>query len=269
MRDGKLGALIPIRLSSERLPNKALREICGRPVVWHLLDRVCDSRHIKDKKDVVVCTTQDDADTRLAESVELYGCSVFRGERDDIIKRFADAMEHFNFDYVMQVDGDDPLTDTEYMDRTLDELLAEPSHGIVVSEGLPLGINSKSFSRAAMRVVLSRYRTVKNDTGFIYFFTKSGLFKKGIVRPARPEHVLDNARLTLDYAEDFMVFERIFEALYRPGKVFGLDEFIPFLKANPEVMDINSQLDEEYWTRTNDQAKLEFEKEDGTREWIA
>ncbi len=119
-----------------------------------------------------------------------------------------------------------------------------------------------------MRTVLAHYRTEKIDTGFIYFFTKTGLFKKGIVRPASPGHVLDNARLTLDYAEDLEVFTRIFEALYRPGEVFGLDEFIPYLKANPDVLDINAQLDEEYWRRTRRQAQLEFETSDGTLESI-
>lgn len=268
MVNPRLGALIPIRLASERLPGKALMRICGRPVVWHLLDRVCASRHISTKEDVVVCTTGEPSDLPLVESVEQYGCSVFRGATDDIIKRFADALDHFGFDAVMQIDGDDPLTDTEYMDRTMDSLLADPSRGIVVSQGLPLGINSKSFTRAAMATVLSRYRSDKNDTGFIYYFTKTGLFKTGVVHPEAPDHILDTARLTLDYPEDFEVFSRIFEALYRPGEVFGVDEFIPFLKAHPDVLEINSQLEEEYWQRTREQSTLKFETTTGTLETI-
>jgi spore coat polysaccharide biosynthesis protein SpsF len=260
--------LIPIRLGSERLPNKALKEICGRPVVWHLLDRVCASRRIRDKKDVVVCTTRDPSDQPLVDSVERYGCSVFRGERDDIIKRFGDAIAHYGFDAVIQVDGDDPLTDTAYMDRTMDALLEDPAKGIVVSEGLPLGVNSKSFTRAAMQRVISHYRTEKNDTGFIYFFTRTGLFNAGTVGPMNPDHVLDAARLTLDYDEDLEVFTRIFEALYEPGKVFGVGDFVAYLKTNPDVMEINSQLDEEYWRRTQEQAQLEFEASDGTLEKI-
>lgn len=268
MENPRLGALIPIRLASERLPGKALMPICGRPVVWHLLDRVCASRHICQKKDVVVCTTKEPSDVPLVESVEQYGCSVFRGATDDIIRRFADAIEHFGFEAVIQVDGDDPLTDTEYMDRTMDHLLSEPSRGIVVSEGLPLGVNSKSFTRAAMEKVVSCYRTERNDTGFIYYFTKTGLFEKGVVRAEGPHHVLDEARLTLDYPQDFEVFRSIFEVLYRPGEVFGLDEFIPFLRSNPTVLTLNAQLEEEYWRRTRDKAQLEFETSGGTLETI-
>ncbi len=121
-----IGALIPIRLDSKRLPNKAIREICGRPIVCHLLDRVCASRYLTSKAQAVVCTTQEPSDDRLAEAVRAYGVSVFRGSTNDIIQRFHDAMEAFDFDAVIQVDGDDPLSDNLYMDLTMDKLLGDP-----------------------------------------------------------------------------------------------------------------------------------------------
>jgi len=218
----KIGAIIPIRLASERLPGKALIEICGRPVVWHLLDRICASRFVK-KKDVVVCTTEDESDGPLVDAVQTYGCSVFRGSRDDLIQRFYDAIAKHGFEAVVQIDGDDPLSDPEYMDRTMETLLADSTLDIVTCEGLPLGIATKSFTRTAMEKVYRHYQTQKNDTGFIYFFTRTGLCRQATVRPRGPEHVLDEARLTLDYQEDLDVFTRIFEALYVPGQVFRLE----------------------------------------------
>lgn len=252
------GALIPVRLASERLPSKVLLEICGRPVLWHLLDRVCASRHLA-KCDVVVCTTQEPSDDRLVPAVEEYGCSVFRGSSDDIILRFREAMTTHGFDAVIQVDGDDPLSATEYMDLTMDTLLADPSLDIVTCEGLPLGVATKSFTRAAMEKVFQHYKTERNDTGFIYFFTKTGLCKQAVVRPLSPDHVLDEARLTLDYERDLEVFRRIFEALYRPGEPpFDLTAVVRFLRGDPEIMAINRVLDEGYWQRTREKAQLEY-----------
>ena len=49
----KIGALIPIRLSSERLPGKALKLIQGRPAVKHLLDRAFESKYLDKKRGVV------------------------------------------------------------------------------------------------------------------------------------------------------------------------------------------------------------------------
>lgn len=255
----KVGALIPIRLASERLPNKALLNICGRPVVWHLLDRVCSARRIVNKSDVVVCTTEDARDDPLAQAVEEYGCSVFRGSADDIIRRFFDAMTAHGFDAVIQVDGDDPVSDAVYMNLTMETLLNDPSLDIVTCEGLPLGVASKSFTRKALGRVFRHYKTEQNDTGFIYFFTKTGLCNQAVVGPVSKGHILDEARLTMDYQEDLEVFSVIFSALYRPGAPpFPLDSLLKFLRANPKVMRINNVLSKRYWQRTREKGQLAY-----------
>lgn len=258
----KYGALIPIRLASERLPAKAIKKICGKPIVCHLLDRVFTSKYIE-KSNAVVCTTREESDDPLVEIVRSYGAGIFRGSTNDIIRRFYDAMNEYGFDAVIQVDGDDILCDTMYMDLTMERLLSDSSLGIVTCEKLPLGIASKSFTRLAMEKVYQHYQSENNDTGFIYFFTKAGLCKKDVVYPIKPEHILDEARLTLDYPEDLELLTRIFETLYQEGELFSLDDVVGFLRKNPELMEINSNLNEEYWQRTKDKAKLEYKDAEG------
>ena len=260
----RIGALIPIRLASERLPGKALKKICGRPVVHHLLDRVCASRHIVNPRDVVVCTTTESTDDALVPVVEDYGCSIFRGSVDDIIRRFSEAMAHHDFEAVIQADGDDPLSATEYMDLTMDRLLADSELDIVTVRGLPLGTASKSFTRRAMDKVLAAYRTERNDTGFIYYFTRTGLCNHAEIAPLSPDHVHQTARLTLDYPEDIELFRRIFAALYRPGEVFGLTETVAFLRDDPELVEINRKVEQAYWSRMAEKAALYFEDDTGT-----
>lgn len=254
----KVGALIPIRLASERLPGKALKEICGRPVVHHLLDRIVACRHISNPRDVVVCTTNETADDPLVGVVEDFGCSVFRGSADDIIKRFSDAMVEHSFDAVIQADGDDPLSATEYMDVTMDRLLADSSIDIVTVTGVPLGTATKSFTLAAMNKVLAAYQTEYNDTGFIYFFTKTGLCRHVPIAATNPAHRHDSARLTLDYEIDLALFRAIFDALYKPGEIFTLAEVVDFLNAHPKIAASNLAIQEEYWSRTAEKAKLHY-----------
>jgi spore coat polysaccharide biosynthesis protein SpsF (cytidylyltransferase family) len=264
----KIGALIPIRLASERLPGKALKDLAGRPVVHHLLDRVAACRHIAGPKDVVVCTTTEPADDALGPVVEAHGCSVFRGSVDDIVRRFGDAMAAHGFDAVVQADGDDPLSATEYMDLTMDRLRADPALDIVTVTGVPLGTATKSFTRRAMDKVLAAYRTERNDTGFIYFFTRSGLCRHVEIDALGPQHVHPTARLTLDYEADLALFRRIFEALYRPGRVFGLAEVVAFLDAHPDLVELNRHVEQEYWRRTAEKAKLEYVASDGSQRAI-
>jgi len=261
----KIGSLIPIRLASERLPGKALIEVAGKPLVYHLLDRVFNSQYIQNKEDVIVCTTMEETDDKLVEVVQNYGASIYRGSTDDIIKRFYDVVKKFELDYILQVDGDDILCATEYMDLTMETLLKDNSLDIVTCDGLPLGIASKSFTKNAMNRVFNYYQTNENDTGFIYYFTKTGLCNQKIIQPISDMHILDEARLTLDYPVDLEVFTAIIQALYhsQSEKIFGLEQIVEFLKKHPDIMNINADLDEEYWQRTKDKAQLFYTDSSG------
>jgi spore coat polysaccharide biosynthesis protein SpsF len=256
----KIGALVPVRLSSQRMPGKALMPIAGRPAILHLLDRLLASRHLK-PQDVILCTTTDSSDDPLIPVVESVGARVFRGSRDDIIDRFHSAVAEFAFDAVIQADGDDPCSDTTYMDLCMDRLLAEPQLDIVLTEGIPLGLGSKAIRASAIRTVWNHHLTQQNDTGFIYYFTRTGLCKTARIPPLKPEHIHDKARLTLDYPEDLAFFEVVFSELYKERTTFGIEEIVLLLRRRPELLGLNSMVDEEYWKRTHQLAQLEYQKD--------
>jgi len=253
----KIGALVPVRLSSQRMPGKALMPIMGRPAILHLLDRLFASRYLT-PREVILCTTDDESDDPLKSIAESVGARVFRGSRDNIIDRFNSAIAEFGFDAVIQADGDDPCSDTRYMDLCMDRLLAEPEIDIVLTEDLPLGLGSKAIRASAIRTVWSSHLTQQNDTGFIYYFTRTGLCRAARITPLTPEHVHERARLTLDYPEDLAFFEALFMELYSESTVFGIDEIVSLLRRRPELVEINSMVGEEYWKRTHQLAQLEY-----------
>jgi len=236
----------------------------GRPIVHHLLDRVVACRNIASKADVVICTTEASVDDPLVDAVDEYGASVFRGNKDDLIKRFKDGADYFGFDIILQVDGDDPLADTQYMDLTIEALLEDRSLDAAVSIGLPFGINVKSFTRAALDKVYAHYKSEQNDTGFALYFIKSKLCRCREIPPVSAAHIYKEARLTLDYDEDLEVFRHIFDALYVPGQVFGLEEVVRYLKSAPEVVAINNGLQDGYMDRSREKLDIEYTDEDGS-----
>ena len=257
-----IGAIIPIRLKSERLPNKALLEIAGRPVCYHLLDQVCDSKYIRHKRNVVVCTTTHQSDDPLVDVIHDYGCSVFRGDSDDIIARFYEAMIEFKFDSVIQADGDDPLSAREYMDLTMKALLENPEVDVVTVKGLPLGCATKSFRRRALEKVRASYLTKKNDTGFIYFLTKTGLCDHLELECSELAHQHETARLTLDYYEDFELFVKIIESIKNGDKALNLSDVVSFLRRHPDVAASNAHVEKEYWRRTREKLDLQYRSVD-------
>ena len=256
----KIGALVPVRLASERMPGKALMPIMGKPAILHLLDRIFASRYVK-PEDVILCTTTDKSDDPLEAVAASVGARVFRGSRDDIIDRFHAAIIEFGFDAVIQADGDDPCSDPTYMDLCMDRLLADPELGIVLTEGVPLGLGSKAIRTSAVQTVFNHHVTERNDTGFIYYFTRTDLCRSARIKPIKPEHVHDTARLTLDYPEDLAFFRALFGYLYKEGTVFGIEQIVSLLRRRPELIEINTMVDEEYWRRTHQLAQLEYRME--------
>ena len=258
----RIGALIPIRLASERLPGKALRELGGRPVVHHLLDRLFASRHLSPER-VVVCTTEDASDDALVPAVESLGARVFRGSRDDLVDRLWRAIEAEGFDAVIEVDGDDPFVDVTFIDRALDALLADREADVVLTEGLPLGMGSKALRRGAVERIWGLHRSERNDTGFMYYFTRTGLCRVARVE-ASPAERHETARVTLDYPEDLAFFEAVWRELSPTNPRFGARELSGLLANRPDLLAINGGLSERYWARTKELAKLEYEV-DGKR----
>lgn len=257
----RVGALIPIRLSSERLPRKALAPAAGRPLVAHLIGQIRATTHV-DPSRIVVCTTTDAADDDLVPAVEAAGGQIFRGDRDDLVDRLARACTAFDLDIALQVDGDDPLADPGYMDRAIEALLEDATADVAVVDGLPLGIAAKAIRRRAFDAVRSAYRTRRNDTGFGYFFTRTGLCQVVHVTAAAADGHAE-ARLTLDYPEDLQFFRTVIDALHQPGQPIRLPDILALLRDRPELVALNAWRSTEYWQRTAELTSLEFEDRDG------
>ncbi len=256
----QIGAFIPVRLGSERLPRKHLQLIQGRPVLQHLLDRVFASKYI-DATNVIVCTTCESEDDQLQAIVEKSGARLFRGERDDIIKRFYDALQKYPLDIIAEIDGDDPCIDTLYLDRCIEEIMKDVSLDIVLPVGLPTGVASKVFTKHALQHVYQIYGTTKNDTGFMWYFTKTGICKVLEISPESIDHIDDNIRLTLDYPEDLKFFRELFARLYQPGKIFNVRDIVALCKSEPALIKINAGVQKKFVERTQQLAKLAFKRD--------
>ena len=254
---------MPVRMASERLPGKAAISLAGRPMILRLLDRIMACSYISKKRDIVICTTTNRSDDLLVRMAREEGFSAYRGDKNDIISRFYHAANEFNFDAIVQVDGDDPLSSFEYMDRLAHKWLQNTETDIVTVDGLPLGMATKVISRNAIKKVFQKYRSELNDTGFIYYFTKTNICQKKEIIHADLEHSDRKIRLTLDYDEDFQVFQTIFTTLQRYGSCIPIDNIIAFASERVDILSINSNLDDMYWARTIERANLKYERPDG------
>ena len=105
-------AIIPSRLESSRLPNKALKLIEGIPLVIHVLKRCQLSKYLED---VYVATDSNE----IADTVKTWGGEVIMTSKDHQTgtDRIAEACKEISADIIINVQGDEALLNPDHIDN--------------------------------------------------------------------------------------------------------------------------------------------------------
>ena len=120
-------ALIPARMGSSRFPGKPLAKILGKPMIGHVYDRVkqCD---LLTKTVVATC---DDEIKQYIESIG--GEAVMTSDRHERASdRCAEALgylekqDSLQYDIVVMVQGDEPMTHPEMISEAVTPMLDDP-----------------------------------------------------------------------------------------------------------------------------------------------
>ena len=96
--------IVQCRLSSSRLPRKALFDLDGKPLLaWALqsMKRVCAD-------DFFVACDLESRD-ELFPIVSENGFKIFAGSKDDVLDRFCNLIEKENIDIVVRATADNPF----------------------------------------------------------------------------------------------------------------------------------------------------------------
>ena len=241
----KYDVFIPVRLVSTRLPNKALKEINGKPVIKYLIERIQSAKKIQD---IVVCTTTHESDDKLVGFLEKEGIKIFRGSEKDILSRFLNAAKQFGTDFIIAVDGDDIYSDPEYVDKIITEFERTNADCIQIL-GIPVGFTSIGIKKTALEKICELKKTDNTETGYGRFFTETNLFDVKNLEPKLRAKFPKNLRLSLDYEEDFDLANEIFKKL---GNDFHIEDVLKLLEEKPELLKMINNSEErwnEHWNK--------------------
>ena len=104
-------------MSSQRLPGKVMAPVLGEPMIARQVERLQRAAGI-DR--LIVATSTDASDDELAIFCEGLGLGVFRGPLDDVLGRYAEALQRFaGTTAVVRVTADCPLTDPALIDKVI------------------------------------------------------------------------------------------------------------------------------------------------------
>lgn len=109
---------IPARMASSRFPGKPLTEIAGRPMLAHCHDGAAASELL----DEVLIATCDEEIRAWSESAGI-GCVMTSDRHERATDRVAEAAEQVDADFVVLIQGDEPLVVPAIVDAVLRPVL--------------------------------------------------------------------------------------------------------------------------------------------------
>ena len=247
----KLAVLLAVRNWSDRLPGKALAEVCNRPVLAHILDRY---RLASDRARYVVVATStlpdDDPIAALCRD-EGVPCHRSAASVDGNVTRLLDEALHKyadDADYVLRGMCDCPLAEPSIICDWMTDVL-QARGGDVVWVGLPddpwpiYGARESPFSRAAWDRCVQESRGRQLQHPGLYVYEKLCDFRVIHTQPLRYEYYRPY-RLELDTDADLRVTRAVYEALWQgPGHVVSMLDAIKWLDAHPEVAALNADVE--------------------------
>jgi len=237
-------AVIQARLGSSRLRGKVLEEIAGRPLIEWTIRGVMAIPGI----DVVVlATTVEPHDDRLAAFVGELGLPVHRGSVDDVLTRVWDAVAPYAPDIVLRQTGDNPFPDPIVAAAQLDRLSRDGADYVGIA-GWPLGIAAEVCRAEALAAAaLEAVDPAEREHVMPFIYSRPARFRIGhLLRPLAGPPGSDRWRYTVDTAAD-LGFVRSLAAQLGHGPPVRLEELEATMVRRPGLADLNAAVEQRPW----------------------
>ncbi|MBU2540202.1 glycosyltransferase family protein [Patescibacteria group bacterium] len=242
-----IGAIIQARMGSTRLPGKVLMDIMGKPMLWHLINRLKFSKRINEVILAIPDTKENDALEKFAEENKI---KYFRGSEEDVLSRYFKAAQKFKCDLIVRMTSDCPLIDPKIADLVIEKHLnygadftanfLEGKRGETLERtflhGTELEVFNFSTLENAYQQAKEPYQREHVDP---YIFEHPEIFKIAAIKNTEDVSYM---RCTVDEMKDLELVREIYKRLYKKGEIFFMEDVVNLLKTHPELMEINKEV---------------------------
>lgn len=232
-----IAAVVQARMGSSRFPGKSMADILGRPMLWHVVQRVRRAGLV-DK--VVVATTAKTADEEIALFCGREGIACFRGSEEDVLDRFYNAAKWIAADAVVRITADCPLIDP----AVIDSVIARFQQGDcdyccnILRYTYPDGLDTEVFSFAVLEQAWREARKLAEREHVTSYFLNGKFRLINVVsdNPVPP----GKHRWTVDHPSDLEFVRNIYRELSDRG-FFGVNEILQLLKERPDLATVQAE----------------------------
>ncbi|MCF7917298.1 MAG: glycosyltransferase family protein [Candidatus Omnitrophica bacterium] len=234
-------AIIQARMGSTRLPGKILKDIKGRSMLWHVVDRV-DYSNLIDK--IVIATTEDKEDDKIENFCKTNNVYFYRGNQEDVLDRYYQTAKNYQADLIIRITSDCPLIDPCIIDKAITHYLDNEEKADYVSNTLertyPRGMDVEVFPFRALEIAWQKAKEeYQREHVTPYIYENPDTFNLSCIKN---ENDLSYLRLTVDEEKDLELVREIYKKLYQKYNIFYLKDILGLFKKYPELELINKEV---------------------------
>ena len=233
-------AMIQARCGSTRLPNKVLKDLCGKPALQRMIERVQRSKLVDE---AMVVTSIEKNNLPILKLCSELGVRVGIGSEDDVLDRFYQTAKLLRPEYVIRLTADCPCFDADLLDLALMQMKEEFDYfGNAVEGEFADGLDFEIIKFSALEKAWKEsIHSFEREHVTQYIVRRPEMFKLGSFKS--PIGYFGNHRWTVDEPEDFELVSRIYEYFIKQDvkKDFGYRDILEFLNQHPEIQALNAQ----------------------------
>ena len=228
--------MIQARCGSTRLPNKVLKDLCGKPALERMIDRVRRSK----KDEVMVVTSIEKNNLPILKLCSEIDVRVGIGSENDVLDRFYQTAKLLRPEYVIRLTADCPCFDAELLDLAIEGLDEDTDYCGMTSESFADGLDLEIMKFTALeRAWREANHAFEREHVTQYIVRHPEIFK--LQNFESPIGYFGNHRWTVDEPEDFELVSKIYEHFIGTDtkENFNYKDILSFLNDHPEIVAIN------------------------------
>ena len=234
-------AIIQARMGSTRLPGKVMMDLCGSPVLEHVVNRLNQSKLIDN---IIIATSTDSNNQPIIDFCQKNDIDCFVGSEDDVLDRYYKTAIDNNMkdeDIVIRITSDCPLIDPFVVDKVIEEHISNNNDYTtnVIECTYPDGLDCEVFNFSVLKDTwVNANLSSQREHVTLYIRDNPDKFKLGNVKN---DIDLSDLRWTLDEKEDFVFINEVYKNLYTKDSFFTMEDILDLLNKKPELLEINSE----------------------------
>lgn len=236
----KIIGIIQARMNSERLAGKVMLDLMGKPMIWHMYNRLKNSKLLSN---VVISTGESENNLPICEYAQNENIPYYSGSELDLIDRLYQTAIKFNATAIVRVTADCPLVDPQIIDQLITEFIKKDNYYDIITNcktrTFPHGLDVEIYSTSVLKNLWQEIQEPQLREWFPFYIEKNPTkFRILNIKNSKDESHL---RWTVDYPEDFEFIKQIYENLYDENTIFDMNDILNLIRTKPYLSKINSK----------------------------